>query len=173
MDAPNVLKYREIDPIGDKIMVRPLKAEKMTKGGLYIPDSAKRPPLMGIVLAAGPGRPVENPLPSWLASSFQVLFEWLRAIISVFVKKDLGDIPTTSDSVSFIRNPVKAGDKILFHRFSGTEINDTDENTVILMTMDDVLAIIDPGVGHCVCKVCEAQNDNTKKLAEATEVPNA
>ncbi|MBN1457942.1 MAG: co-chaperone GroES, partial [Armatimonadetes bacterium] len=47
-------------PLGDRIVVKPGKEEEVTKGGILLPDSAKRKPREGEVLAVGPGKLLEN-----------------------------------------------------------------------------------------------------------------
>jgi chaperonin GroES len=46
----------KINPLGDRVVVRPLEETEEKRGGLYIPDTAKEKPLQGEVIAAGPGR---------------------------------------------------------------------------------------------------------------------
>lgn len=43
-------------PIEDRVLVRPLEAETVTAGGIYLPDTAQEKPQRGEVLACGPGR---------------------------------------------------------------------------------------------------------------------
>ncbi len=45
-----------LQPLDDRIVVRPSEAEQTTASGLVIPDTAKEKPQQGEVLAAGPGR---------------------------------------------------------------------------------------------------------------------
>ena len=45
-----------LQPLEDRIVVRPGDAEEMTVSGLVIPDTAKEKPQQGEVLAVGPGR---------------------------------------------------------------------------------------------------------------------
>ena len=45
-----------LQPVEDRIVVRPADAEETTVSGLVIPDSAKEKPQQGEVLAIGPGR---------------------------------------------------------------------------------------------------------------------
>ena len=45
-----------LQPLEDRIVVRPAEAEEMTVSGLVIPDTAKEKPQQGDVLAVGPGR---------------------------------------------------------------------------------------------------------------------
>jgi len=47
-------------PLHDRIIVRPAKADEVTKGGIILPDTAKEKPVQGEVLAAGPGRTDES-----------------------------------------------------------------------------------------------------------------
>ncbi|MBL8067930.1 MAG: co-chaperone GroES [Armatimonadetes bacterium] len=49
-----------IRPLGDKVVVKPLDAEEKTAGGIILPDSAKKKPTEGEVVAVGEGRMLEN-----------------------------------------------------------------------------------------------------------------
>ena len=49
-----------LQPLDDRIVVRPNESEETTASGLVIPDSAKEKPQQGEVLAVGPGRRAEN-----------------------------------------------------------------------------------------------------------------
>jgi chaperonin GroES len=49
-----------LQPLEDRIVVRPSEAEETTVSGLVIPDTAKEKPQQGEVLAAGPGRRSEH-----------------------------------------------------------------------------------------------------------------
>ena len=49
-----------LQPLEDRIVVRPAEAEEMTISGLVIPDTAKEKPQQGEVLAVGPGRRAED-----------------------------------------------------------------------------------------------------------------
>ena len=46
----------KIQPLGDRVVVRPLEEVEEMRGGLYIPDTAKEKPLQGEIMAVGPGR---------------------------------------------------------------------------------------------------------------------
>ena len=46
----------KIRPLDDRVVVEPLEAEEMTKGGILLPDTAKQKPQRGRVLAVGPGK---------------------------------------------------------------------------------------------------------------------
>ncbi len=46
----------KIRPLQDRVIVRRIKEEEKTKGGLYIPDTAKEKPVEGTVLAVGNGK---------------------------------------------------------------------------------------------------------------------
>jgi chaperonin GroES len=50
----------KLQPLEDRIVVRPSKSEETTASGLVIPDTAKEKPQQGEVLAAGPGRRSEH-----------------------------------------------------------------------------------------------------------------
>jgi chaperonin GroES len=49
-----------LQPLEDRIVVRPAEAVETTVSGLVIPDTAKEKPQQGEVLAVGPGRRAEN-----------------------------------------------------------------------------------------------------------------
>jgi len=49
-----------IQPLGDRVVIKPLEAEEKTKGGIVLPDTAKEKPQEGKVLAVGKGRILEN-----------------------------------------------------------------------------------------------------------------
>jgi len=49
-----------LQPLEDRIVVRPSEAETQTASGLVIPDTAKEKPQQGSVLAVGPGRRSEQ-----------------------------------------------------------------------------------------------------------------
>ncbi len=50
----------KIRPLQDRILVKRLEEEEMTKGGIIIPDAAKEKPSEGIVVAVGKGKVLEN-----------------------------------------------------------------------------------------------------------------
>ena len=45
-----------LKPLGDRVVVKPLPREEMTKSGIYLPDTAKEKPQEGTIIAVGPGR---------------------------------------------------------------------------------------------------------------------
>ena len=94
----------KIRPLQDRVIVKRLKEEEKTKGGLYIPDSAKEKPVEGTVLAVGNGKVLED-----------------------------GTVR---------RLDVKEGDRVLFGKYSGTEVKIDGEETLILRE-DDILAVIE------------------------------
>lgn len=49
-----------LQPLEDRIVVRPSEPEEKTASGLVIPDTAKEKPVQGTVLAVGPGRRSEQ-----------------------------------------------------------------------------------------------------------------
>jgi len=95
----------KIRPLGDRILVKRIKEEEKTKGGIIIPDTAKEKPQEGKVVAVGKGKTNE---------------------------KDGKLIPLE----------VKAGDKILFGKYSGSEIKLEGEEHLILRE-DDILGILE------------------------------
>jgi chaperonin GroES len=54
------MKIMKLQPLEDRIVVRPNAAEATTASGLVIPDTAKEKPQQGEVLAVGPGRRAEQ-----------------------------------------------------------------------------------------------------------------
>jgi chaperonin GroES len=91
----------ELAPLDDRLVVRRLEAEGKTAGGIVLPDTAKEKPQRGEVIAAGPGKLLED---------------GQRA-----------------------KPEVKAGDTILFGKYSGTEVKVSGEE-LIIMRESDVLA---------------------------------
>jgi chaperonin GroES len=89
--------------LADRIIVRPSKAEEMTKGGIIVPDTAKEKPVWGEVIAAGPGR--------------------------------------ISDEGKLIAPAIKTGDKVLYGKYSGTEVT-VDNEELLIMRESDVFAIM-------------------------------
>ena len=94
----------KIRPLGDRILVKRIKEEEKTKGGIIIPDTAKEKPQEGKVVAVGKGK-----------------------------KTDDGKV---------IALDVKAGDRILFGKYSGSEIKLEGEEHLILRE-DDVLGVLE------------------------------
>jgi chaperonin GroES len=93
-----------IRPLGDRILVKRIKEEDKTKGGIIIPDTAKEKPQEGKVVAVGKGK-----------------------------RSDKGDI---------IAPEVKAGDRILFGKYSGSEVKLEGEEHLILRE-DDILGVLE------------------------------
>lgn len=50
----------QLKPLGDRLVVRPTPREEMTKSGIVLPDTAKERPQEGSILAAGPGRILDD-----------------------------------------------------------------------------------------------------------------
>jgi len=49
-----------IRPLGDKVVVEPVGEEEKSPGGIILPDTAKKKPQEGIVVAVGPGRVLDD-----------------------------------------------------------------------------------------------------------------
>jgi chaperonin GroES len=49
-----------LKPLGDRLVVKPTPREEMTRSGIVLPDTAKERPQEGTVLAAGPGRILDD-----------------------------------------------------------------------------------------------------------------
>lgn len=52
----NVRSASGVVPLSDRVVVRPIQREEVTKGGIVIPDTAKERPQEGEIIAVGPGR---------------------------------------------------------------------------------------------------------------------
>ncbi|HNR93087.1 MAG TPA: co-chaperone GroES [Kiritimatiellia bacterium] len=50
----------QIQPLGDRVLVEPLKENEVKKGGIIIPDTAKEKPQEGKVIAVGTGKLDDN-----------------------------------------------------------------------------------------------------------------
>ena len=50
----------DLKPMGDRVVVRPSEQEGVTKGGIFLPDTAQERPQKGEVVSTGPGRMLEN-----------------------------------------------------------------------------------------------------------------
>ena len=46
----------KLQPLGDRVIVKPMPKEEVTKGGIVLPDTVKEKPQEGKVLAVGPGK---------------------------------------------------------------------------------------------------------------------
>lgn len=46
----------KLQPLGDRVLVKPIEKEEKTKSGLYIPDTVKEKPQEGEIIAVGPGK---------------------------------------------------------------------------------------------------------------------
>ena len=66
-----------VQPLGDRVVVKPKPREAKTKGGIFLPDTAsKERPMQGDVIAVGPGRRADNGtiVPMRVRVGQQVLF---------------------------------------------------------------------------------------------------
>jgi len=50
----------KLQPLADRLVVKPIEREEVTRGGIVLPDTAKEKPQEGEVLAVGPGRLSED-----------------------------------------------------------------------------------------------------------------
>jgi chaperonin GroES len=94
----------KIRPLQDRVLVRRVKEEEKTRGGLYIPDTAKEKPVEAIVLAVGNGKVLED---------------------GTVRKLD-----------------VKEGDRILFGKYTGSDVKLDGEDSLILRE-NDILGVIE------------------------------
>ena len=92
----------KIDPLADRVVVRSLEETEQTRGGLFIPDTAKEKPQQGEIIAVGPGR---------------------------------------FDEGTRVPMDLKVGDKVLYGKYSGTEVT-IDGEQLLILRESDVLAVI-------------------------------
>jgi len=50
----------KIKPLGDRVVIKPLPKEEVSKGGIVLPDTAKEKPQEGEIIAVGPGKLSED-----------------------------------------------------------------------------------------------------------------
>jgi len=92
-----------IKPLYDRVVIKRMEEEKLSAGGIVIPDSATEKPIKGEVVAVGTGKVLDN---------------------------------------GQLRAPqVKAGDKVLFGKYSGTEVK-LDGQELLVVKEDDIFAIL-------------------------------
>jgi chaperonin GroES len=46
----------KLQPLADRVLVKPMEKEEKTKSGIYLPDTAKEKPQEGEIMAVGPGK---------------------------------------------------------------------------------------------------------------------
>jgi len=92
-----------IKPLFDRVVIKRMEEEKMSAGGIVIPDSATEKPIKGEVIAVGPGKALDNG--------------------------------------SFRAPALKVGDKVLFGKYSGTEVK-LDGQEILVVKEDDIFAVI-------------------------------
>jgi chaperonin GroES len=93
----------KMKPLADRVVIKPSPAEEKTKGGIILPDTAKEKPVMGEVMAVGPGK--------------------------------------IADDGKKISPEVKVGDKVLYGKYSGTEVT-IDGEEYLIMREADIFAIV-------------------------------
>ncbi len=93
----------KIQPLADRVVVKPLEETEQMRGGLHIPDTAKEKPQQGEIVAVGPGK--------------------------------------VNDDGNRIGPEVGVGDKVLYGKYSGSEVR-LDGEEYLILRESDVLAII-------------------------------
>jgi len=91
-------------PLHDRVVVRRVKEEEKTRGGIIIPDTAQEKPQEGEVIAVGPG--------------------------------------ARDEDGERIALDVKAGDRILFGKWSGTEVK-IDGEDLLIMKESDIMGVLE------------------------------
>lgn len=92
-----------LKPLHDRVVIKRMEEEKVSAGGIVIPDSAAEKPIRGEVVAVGEGKPLDN------------------------------------GSVRALK--VKAGDKVLFGKYAGTEVK-VEGTEYLVVREDDILAVL-------------------------------
>ena len=66
----------KVKPLNDRVLVKRLEEVQVTKGGIYIPDTAKEKPVEGKVMSVGPGKVNDqgNRVPLNLKEGDKILF---------------------------------------------------------------------------------------------------
>ena len=95
------MKFR---PLGDRVVVRRVKEDQKTPGGIIIPDTAKEKPSQGEIIAVGPGG--------------------------------------RDESGKLIPIDLKVNDKVLFGKWSGTEVK-IDGQDLLIMKESDIMGVLD------------------------------
>ena len=92
-----------VQPLADRVVVKPLEEAEQMRGGLYIPDTAKEKPSQGEVVAVGPGK--------------------------------------LSDEGARLEMDVSVGNKVLYGKYSGTDVT-LDGHEYLILRESDILAIV-------------------------------
>jgi chaperonin GroES len=92
----------KLRPLHDRVIIKRMEEEKMSAGGIVIPDSATEKPIKGEVIAVGNGKILE-------AGTVRPL-------------------------------DLKVGDKVLFGKYSGTEVK-VDGTEYLVMREEDIMAV--------------------------------
>ena len=50
----------KIEPLGDRVVIKPTPKEEVSRGGIVLPDTAQEKPQEGKIIAVGPGRLTED-----------------------------------------------------------------------------------------------------------------
>lgn len=78
MKRANSISAGKIKPLLDYILVKPLEKEEVTPSGIYLPDTAKEKPQIGVIVAVGPGafndRGERMPMDKALTTETKVLY---------------------------------------------------------------------------------------------------
>ena len=51
---------QNLQPLGDRVVLKAVEREEMTASGIVLPDTAKEKPQEGMIIAAGPGRILDD-----------------------------------------------------------------------------------------------------------------
>lgn len=120
----------KIRPVFDRLTVEKVEQADVTAGGILIPQEAKSPSQLGVVLAVGHGRNYDGP-------------GRLEGRIDRGLAREPIDVAIDFQRPAMV---VKAGDKVLFGRYAGAEV-EIDGRKVFILREDEVLAIVEEELG--------------------------
>jgi chaperonin GroES len=71
-----VVTMAKFTPLGERLIIKPIEQEQQTRGGIYLPDTAKEKPQEGEVIAVGQGRVTDDGtrIPMELAVGDRVIY---------------------------------------------------------------------------------------------------
>ncbi len=93
----------KLRPLMDRVVLRQVENEEVSKGGIILTNAAKEKPQMAEVVAVGPGGMVDG-----------------KEVVMT----------------------VKAGDKVVYSKYAGTEVK-LDKDEYVIVKLSDILAVVE------------------------------
>jgi chaperonin GroES len=94
----------KLRPLADRVVIKPVEREEMTKSGIVLPDTAKEKPQEGIIEAVGSGKYNER----------------------------------TGERIKL---DVAVGDRVMYAKYSGSEVK-IDDVDYLILSEKDILAVV-------------------------------